>query len=192
MQSKADHTSDPGAVAAQLAKRLAERRTEYALGGAIALGYWGQPRGTMDVDLTLFLPQNRPSEVVWELQEIGCDVQATRAIASLQEHGFCTATFASCRVDIFIPTIPFYDLAKARRQSVQLGDQQVIVWDAETLSVFKMMFFRPRDFVDLQEVLRMKESGFDREWVREQLVELYGPRDARIIKWDELTGEAAS
>src|SRR3990170_4206606 len=67
---------DSGAVAVRLARALDERGTEYALGGAIALGFWGQPRGTMDVDLTLFLSKDKPSEVIWELQEIGCEVSA--------------------------------------------------------------------------------------------------------------------
>ena len=44
--------------AAEVAKRLAElldaRKQEYALGGAIALGYWGVLRGTVDVDVTSF------------------------------------------------------------------------------------------------------------------------------------------
>jgi hypothetical protein len=192
MPSEPDPTMNPGEVAAQIAHALDVRKTDYALGGAIALGYWGQPRGTMDVDLTLFLSIDQPSVVVWELQEIGCEVQSARAIASLQEHGFCTATFSSCRVDIFVPTIPFYEQAKARRRRVQLGDQQVLIWDAETLSVFKMMFFRPRDFIDLQQVLRMQGSHFDREWVHEQLLEIYGSRDPRLSKWNELTSEAAS
>jgi hypothetical protein len=40
-------------VAKQLAKQLQMLGQEYALGVAIALGYWGSPRGTLDVDATL-------------------------------------------------------------------------------------------------------------------------------------------
>jgi hypothetical protein len=40
-------------AAQQLAAALTERGCEYALGGALALGYWAEPRGTLDVDLTL-------------------------------------------------------------------------------------------------------------------------------------------
>jgi len=189
MPNDAEQPVDPGTVAGRLARALDERKTEYALGGAIALGFWAQPRGTMDVDLTLFMANDRLSEVIWELQEIGCDVSATSAIRSLREHGFCRATFASWRVDVFVPTIPFYDQAKARRKRLFLGDQQVAVLDAESLAVFKLMFFRPQDIVDLREILRMQGAAFDRTWVRDQLLIIVGQRDPRIAQWDELVSE---
>ncbi|HEY2412932.1 MAG TPA: hypothetical protein VGI40_11850 [Pirellulaceae bacterium] len=189
MPPNAKNSVDPGPVAAQLAEALEKRGTEYALGGAIALGYWGRPRGTLDVDLTLFLAKDKPSEVVWELQEIGCTVGAASAVASILEHGFCTALFDSVKVDVFVPLIPFYDVAKARRKRKLLGNQPVMVWDAETLAVFKMMFFRPRDWVDLLDIMTQQGADFDRGWVRDRLLDIYGSRDPRVAKWDELVLE---
>jgi len=180
---------DASDIAEQLAKKLSERGQEYALGGAVALSYWAEPRGTMDVDLTLFLSIQKPSEVVWLLGEIGCIVSATNAIASIQEHGFCQAEFDSFRIDVFLPTIPFYEQARSRRRKVSLGNQQAMVWDAETLAVFKMMFFRRKDIADVEAILHNQQASFDRHWVRENLIEIYGQRDPRIIQWDELTKE---
>jgi len=74
---------DAAAVARQLAIALDARRQDYALGGAIALGYWAAPRGTVDVDLTLFLLPDKPSACVCLLQDLGCrlhlDRRTTRA-----------------------------------------------------------------------------------------------------------------
>jgi len=189
MPDEAEQPVSPGAVARRLAGALDRRKTEYALGGAIALGFWAQPRGTMDVDLTLFMSKDKPSEVIWELQEIGCEVSATSATRSLREHGFCRVTFASWRVDVFVPTIPFYEQVKARRKRVFLGDQQVAVLDAESLAVFKMMFFRPQDIVDLREILRIQGPAFDRTWVRDELVKIVGLVDPRMVQWDKLINE---
>jgi hypothetical protein len=55
-------------AARELAAMLDVRNMDYALGGAIALGFWVEPRGTLDVDVTLFLPADKPSECVWLLQ----------------------------------------------------------------------------------------------------------------------------
>jgi hypothetical protein len=177
-------------VAEQLAKGLNERNCDYALGGAIALGYWGEARGTMDVDLTLFLPPDKPSEVTWMLAEIGCEFVASEAVAKLQEHGFCPVMYDSIRVDVFVPMIPFYEQARLRRKKVNLGQHCfAMVWDAETLSIFKMMFFRRKDIADVEQILRLQRDRLDRNWIREQLVEIYGPRDARIAQWDELISE---
>lgn len=178
----------PTAVALTLAEALESRGQDYAIGGALALGYWADPRGTMDVDLTLFVSADRPTECVSVLQGIGCHVSASDAVALLQEHGFCRATFAAVRVDVFVPTIPFYDTARARRRRVPLKHGHVMIWDPETLAVFKMMFFRRKDVTDLEQILQ-RQPSLDRTWVRDQLVEIYGPRDARIAQWDELITE---
>jgi len=176
-------------VARQLAEQLQLRQQEYAVGGAIALGYWGTPRGTVDVDLTLFLPPDKSADCVWLLQEIGCEFSAAEAVESLREHGFCRVTCGGLRVDVFLPIAPFYEAARARRKSVELANQPITIWDAESLAVFKMMFFRRKDLADAEQILRSQGSKFDRTWVREQLVAMYGARDPRLAAWEELVRE---
>jgi len=176
-------------VARQLAAQLESRGQEYALGGAIALGYWGLPRGTVDVDLTIYLPPEQPSQCIRLLQDIGCKFSLAEAAESLREHGFCRATFAAVRLDVFLPIVPFYQAARGRRRRVQLADQPVMVWDAESLAVFKMMFFRRKDLADVEQILRTQGTQFDRLWVREQLAGMYGVRDPRLSEWDNLVRE---
>jgi hypothetical protein len=173
-------------VAGRLAQQLQSRGQEYALGGAIALGYWGPPRGTVDVDLTLFLPPERPGQCVLLLHEIGCEFSSADAADSLREHGFCSVKFVGVRVDVFLPTIPFYEAARLRRRRLELGDQPIMVWDAESLAVFKMMFFRRKDMADVEQMLRTQGGQFDRAWVRDQLAEMYGAGDPRLSTWDEI------
>jgi hypothetical protein len=176
-------------VARQLADQLQSRGQEYALGGAIALGYWGAPRGTVDVDVTLYMPSERPSECIWLLQDIGCKFSTTEATESLREHGFCRVKFAEMNVDVFLPIVPFYEAARLRRKRVDLGDQPIMIWDAESLAVFKMMFFRRKDLADVEQILRTQGTQFDRRWVREQVAEMYGTKDPRISAWDDLVRE---
>jgi hypothetical protein len=90
------------------------------------------------------------------------------------------------QVDVFLPTVAFYAAARERRKTVDLDGQTVLVWDAETLAVFKMMFFRRKDLADAEQILRSQGKMFDRKWVREQVVAMYGERDPRNAAWDEL------
>jgi len=177
------------AVAAMLAAELQSRGQEYALGGAIALGFWGIPRGTVDVDVTLFLPPDRSADCIWLLQDIGCEFSAATVGQSLREHGFCRVTYAGLPVDVFVPLVPFYEVARTRRQRVELAGRAILVWDAESLVVFKMMFFRRKDLADVEQVLAVQGSAFDRPWVRDQLVAMYGMRDPRVAAWDDLVRE---
>jgi hypothetical protein len=187
--SAPDPAPNAAAVALALAERLDARAQDYALGGAIALGYWGLPRSTVDVDVTLYLPPDRPSECVWLLQEIGCKFAASKALESLRVDGFCRVTYAGLDVDVFLPIVPFYEAARARRKSVPLGDRPIVIWDAETLTVFKMMFFRRKDLADVEQILRTQGASLDRAWVRQRLAEMYGTLDPRLSEWDSLVRE---
>jgi hypothetical protein len=187
--SELSPTNNAACIAKRLAEQLDSRRVDYAVGGAIALGYWGAPRGTIDVDLTLYLPAERPSECVWLLEDLGCELQAAETLRSLREHGFCRAVMAGTRLDVFLPIVPFYEAARARRKRVDLAQQPLMIWDAESLAVFKMMFFRRKDLADIEQILRTQVTRFDRLWTREQLVVMYGARDPRLSQWDELVRE---
>jgi hypothetical protein len=190
--AKGQQALTPTEVAFALANALEQRGYEYALGGALALGYWAEPRSTVDVDLTLYLSPESPAKCVQVLQEVGCELSPVEAMKLIDEHGFCRTKFHLLRVDVFFPTIPFYEAAKARRRLVPLRDGHVQVWDAETLAVFKMMFFREKDLLDLKRIVANQKTGFDGEWVRKQLVEIYGTRDVRIGRWDEIFSETPS
>lgn len=187
--SEASSNLNAATVARQLAAQLLSRGQDYALGGAIALGYWGAPRGTVDVDLTVYLPPERPSDCIWLLQEIGCKFSTSQAAGSLRDHGFCRVEFANMDVDVFLPIVPFYEDARARRRCVDLDNQPIMIWDAESLAVFKMMFFRRKDLADVEQILRTQGKQFDRLWVRKELAGMYGTSDPRISAWDDLVRE---
>jgi predicted nucleotidyltransferase len=172
-----------------LAAALEARGQEYALGGAIALAFWGEPRGTLDVDVTLFLAPDKPSECLWLLQDVECELTFSESLASLREHGFCRVKYHGLRLDVFLPIVDFYTAAQARRRRVQLAGQPAMIWDAESLIVFKLMFFRRKDVADVEVILRVQRGRLDLDWVRHQLVEIYGTRDPRVSQWEELVAE---
>jgi hypothetical protein len=172
-----------------LAARLEDARCDYAIGGAIALGFWAEPRGTLDVDLTLYLPLDDPHRCMRLLEQIGCSFDRRRTEETLREHTFCQVEFSGMRIDVFLPMSSFYEAAKERRRKVPLGNAHAFIWDAETLCVFKMMFFRRKDLTDVEAVLRAHGDALDRQWIETSLIDLYGPRDPRIGQWRELLAE---
>jgi hypothetical protein len=91
-------------VARQLAAALDARRQEYALGGAIALGYWAAPRGTVDVDLTLFLSPDKLTACVWLLQDLGCKLTASNTHLAFLRSLFAIRTQ---RVSVLAPSSLF-------------------------------------------------------------------------------------
>jgi hypothetical protein len=177
-------------VAEQLAARLEAARCDYALGGAIALGFWAEPRNTLDVDVTLYLPLDDPKGCMQLLENIGCELDRRRTEETLTEHTFCQVQLLGLRLDVFLPMSSFYEPAKARRRRVPIGSRHAYIWDAETLCVFKMMFFRRKDLVDIESILRSQGASLGHGWIERSLIELYGQRDPRINQWRELVAEA--
>ncbi|WP_442483930.1 nucleotidyl transferase AbiEii/AbiGii toxin family protein [Aeoliella sp. SH292] len=180
---------DVGDVALRLANSLEAEGCEYALGGALALGYWAEPRGTLDVDFTLFPDPHSIARCLLVLSRIGCDFDSQATARSLEEHGFCRVSFKGWTVDVFVSEIPFYAMARQRRREVPLAGGMVKVWDAETLCVFKMMFYRRKDLADVEQLIRAQGKGLDVAWVDAQIVEIFGQRDPRVSTWREIVAE---
>jgi hypothetical protein len=178
-------------VALEVSTYLSSHNCDYAFGGALALGYWAAPRGTIDVDVTLYISPDDPSECVGLLRDAGCDFQRIDVMVSLQEHGFCRVTYHGFQLDVFLPTIAFYEHARLRRRRVSLEGQPVMIWDPETLCVFKMMFFRRKDVADVEQILRVQGNKLDRQWVVDRVVEMYGARDPRVTRWRELVDQVS-
>lgn len=185
------HESSPEAtaVAAELGSALDAQGVEYGVGGAIALGVWSEPRGTLDVDLTLFVPPDAASRALDVLQQSGCEFERRQAREMIDEHGLCRVSLHGVRVDVFLPTIPFFDRSRDRRTRVHVNGRPLCVWNADVVAVLKLMFFRRKDLADVEQMLRIQGPALDRVWVREQLVDIFGERDPRIAAWDELQAE---
>lgn len=84
-------------VAARLAERLEHSGCDYALGGAIALACWAEPRGTVDVDVSFYLPIKEPGRTVAVLHAIDAEFSESKVRESLVEHGFCRVQFLGRR-----------------------------------------------------------------------------------------------
>ncbi|MGL4512923.1 MAG: nucleotidyltransferase [Lacipirellulaceae bacterium] len=178
---------DAAGAAVELATRLAGLGVEYAIGGALALGAWvARPRGTVDADINLFVAPDDVDAALDLVIELGCEFDWIDAALKLKSHGFCRVSYRGRTVDFFVPVGPMYEVARSRRKRVALNGIDVDLLDAETLCVFKLMFFRLRDLGDIEEVLIAQGAELERAWIEQRVVEMFGERDPRVARWREL------
>lgn len=179
-----------GPSAPQVARLIADAfeagRIAYAIGGALALGVWGFPRATVDVDFDVFVPEARWPDVVDILLASGCALERSAALASAAERGDFRALYGTMRVDVFVPSIPFYESVAERRREAVLEGRSAWFLSAEDLAVFKLLFFRPKDLIDIERMVAAVGAAFDREYVTRWTEELVGSDDARLQRWQEL------
>jgi hypothetical protein len=173
-------------VARVLADALAAAGISYAVGGAIAFGLWAPPRATNDVDLTLFLPLERLPEAFDALEQGGAVVDRAAATAQARDRGDFRATWSGMRVDVVSPSIPFYGSVERRVQDARLDGRPVRILSAEDLAVFKLLFFQPKDLLDLERMVAFRKGALDQPYVRRWLVDMVGNEDARVREWDRI------
>jgi len=158
----------------------------YALGGAIAYSAWAEPRATRDIDLNVWLPSERLDDGFVVLERTGVSLDRAVARAAAAERGLFVGRMGEYRVDVFTPSVPFYDEALRRRVRTRIARRDTWVLSAETLVVFKMLFYRPKDLADVGRLLAIQRGRLDLAFVRRWLVEMLGPEDERIATWDRL------
>ncbi|MBI2895727.1 MAG: hypothetical protein HYY06_19375 [Deltaproteobacteria bacterium] len=174
-------------AAQQLADALERAGLEYAIGGALALAIAGVPRGTVDVDVNVFAPEDLVPEAIGVLRALGVEIEPDAALARARRDGMFVGRWDGMRIDVFLPSIPFS--VEAQRTRIRITDDSG--WSgwflsAEALAIFKLLFFRGKDVVDLERLVAVRGAELDHSYVRRWIVEMMGDDDERVRRWDAI------
>jgi hypothetical protein len=176
--------------AAEAAQRIADAleyaNLPYAIGGALALAVAGVPRGTADVDVNVFVAAPQVPEAIRTLKSLGVEIDDAAAVARAEGEGVFVGRWDGMRIDVFLPSIPFSREAELTR--IRVTD--ATGWSgwflaAEAVVVFKLLFFRGKDLVDIERLVAVRPE-LDRAYVRRWIAEMMGEDDERVRKWDEM------
>ena len=94
-------------AALRIATELEARDIPYAIGGAIAFGIWAVPRGTVDVDLNVFVTPADQSTVLTAFQAAGVQFNLEEVHLRASRDGMYVGHLDGMRIDVFLPSIPF-------------------------------------------------------------------------------------
>lgn len=173
-------------AARTLADALEAAAIPYALGGALAYGYWGAARGTKDVDLNVFVPMTAPHQALDVLMRAGLEVGREEALRTLAERGDVRGHAFGVPVDVFFDSIPLHPQARLNSVVREFLGRPVRVLSAEDLTILKLFFNRPKDLLDVERLVALQGNALDRGYVRRWLVDGVGEDDVRVRWWDEL------
>ena len=179
-------TVDPADLARRIADELEKDGVLYAIGGALAYAYWGAPRGTLDVDLDIFGPPDVLDRALISLRRAGVRVEEADARASVAERGDFRGISGDIRVDVFVAFNPFHESVCARRARVTLFERPIWVLSAEDLTIFKILFDRPKDWVDIERMIALQSERFDFLYLRQWLSLWLEPGDDRYVRLEKI------
>jgi hypothetical protein len=164
---------------------LDERGIAHAFGGALALNFYAEPRGTGSVDVNLAVPASEAASLIHELRRSGFE-------PDVPEGQWVPAAGIRVRrgpevVDLFLSFDHYHqcvlDNAVARPLKTNAGTVELPFLSANDLVVMKLSFNRLKDWADIEAIL---DAGtvIDTDYVQEQLVAFRGPtaypRTARL------------
>ena len=152
----------------------------HAFGGALALAFYtGEPRGTRDIDVNIFLPASEIDVVrsAFIKRIVFTDSQIADAVANDQVRVFWDDT----PIDIFFNVAEFHDDVMLGVEHHKFAKIIIPVLSADALAVFKAMYDRTKDWADIEAMLEV--NSIDKSRVIGWLVRLLGVDDPRTRKF---------
>jgi hypothetical protein len=166
---------------------LSTARIGHAFGGALALAYYAEPRATIDIDLNVFVAPDEHAVVHDALAPLG----VAHAVdgAALVRDGQCRWWWGRTPVDLFFAYDELHDAMRRAARTVPFGEETITVLSPEHLTVCKAVFDRPKDWLDIEQIL-VCEADLDLAEVEGWLTRIAGAADRRTQRFAELA-EAA-
>ncbi len=130
---------------------LAEAKVPHAIGGALALAYYAEPRATVDVDVNVFVTTEGWPQVREALSPLGIDSEVD--LAALERDGQVRLWWDRNPVDLFFSYDPFHDAMRGAARRVPFAETTIPILSPEHLTVCKAMFDRPKDWLDIEQIM---------------------------------------
>jgi cytochrome P450 len=169
---------------------LAEAKIPHAIGGALALAYYAEPRATIDVDVNVFVGVDRRNEVIEALGAVGV-ATANLDDTALERDGQCRLWWGENPVDLFFAYDPFHqEMRKAVRRAPFAGTT-IPILAPEHLAVCKAVFDRAKDWLDIEQML-LATDELDVVEIEGSLERMVGRDDPRLDRLAEVRAKLAT
>jgi hypothetical protein len=163
-----------------IAQALEQAQIPYAFGGAIALAYYAAPRGTEDIDVNVFLRTEEAGTCLAELERLG--IESPAANWDMLDHQL-VLSWEHTPIHVFFSYDPFHDRCRVRARQVPFAGGEIWILSAEDITIFKVIYDRPKDRVEVREVLLCMGERMDAAYTIEWLERILGSEDARVTRF---------
>jgi hypothetical protein len=162
---------------------LSREKVPHAFGGALALAYYAEPRATIDIDVNIFLsPADYPA-LERTLATLGVHDGADPD--AVMRDGQCRLRWGSSPIDLFFAYDPLHDAMKAAVRKQPFAEDFIPVLAPEHLLVCKVVFNRPKDWLDVEQMIVASER-LDLDEAKEWLSRILGSGDPRLERLEAL------
>jgi hypothetical protein len=161
--------------------RLQRAGIAHAFGGALALAYYAEPRATDDIDVNIFIAPTACAEVGRAPGPLG--VQDTLDPLLVERDGQCRLWWGRTPLDLFFAYDAIHEAMQRDARVAPFGEDRLPILAPEHLLVCKTVFDRPKDWLDLEQVVVCVED-LDAQEIRTWLARIVGVEDHRVQRFD--------
>ena len=149
-----------------LFRTLNELPFPYCLMGALALGAWGTPRATHDLDAMIAVGQTDRAQLLAALQTRGFaeDAHWAKHNPMIRDH-HVRLHRGAIPVDLMMPKDSHDQACLTRRRNYAMGDLPLWIISPEDLVLHKLKAGRAQDFIDVLSVLVRQGESLDQSYV---------------------------
>jgi hypothetical protein len=144
-------------------RALTDAGIGHAIGGALTLAYYGEPRVTIDIDVNVFVSAARLPDIEHALRPLGVDLSHDER--ELTEDHQVRLHWGPNPVHLFFSCDDLHEAMPAAVRRVPLAGSTIPIVSPEHLVVRKAMLDRPKDWLDIEAIV-VAETPLDVEEVR--------------------------
>lgn len=150
-----------------------EKNIPYAIIGGIAVQYWGEPRTTRDVDVQIYLPEEKKEVVFRDILNHFSQRLSDAFQFALTARVLLIESSNGTPIDLTLAVPGFGDFVMARRVKAQIHPdyRPVFIISAEDLIVSKCFAGRPIDSQDVKHILKKNGNKLDLQYIRQWLAD---------------------
>ncbi|HEY3856614.1 MAG TPA: nucleotidyl transferase AbiEii/AbiGii toxin family protein [Verrucomicrobiae bacterium] len=172
-------------AAAELQAVCEEHAWKFCFIGGIALQRWGEPRETVDADLTLITGFGGEDSFIKILVKRFEPRFEGAAEFALNNRVLLLRSKSGVGLDIALGALAFEEMVVERATLFTFPDSiQLLTCSAEDLIVLKAFAARPKDWIDIEGVIIRKTGKLDWPYIKTQLTPL-----AQLKGSPEIIGE---
>jgi len=168
---------------------LTEADLPHAIGGAIALAYYGEPRTTVDIDVNVFVPIERWPYARRALADLVTEIEIDPK--ELTEERQARLAWDRNPVHLFFSYDQLHEEMPRGIRRVPFGGEEIPIVAPEHLVIRKATLDRSKDWVDIEAILIASDS-LDLDEVDSWLRRLAVPGEERVTKLHQLVARLAS
>jgi hypothetical protein len=155
----------------EIAAALDSMTIDYMIVGGIANAVWGEPRATIDVDVTVVVENPGLSAAIAGLSRLFSTAVPDPDAFVRRTRVLPLDTADGVRIDVIFALLSFERDAVHRAARVVFGDRYVRVVTPEDLLLMKIVSERPRDLADAEALTRRRADTLDRAYLEPRIRE---------------------